>query len=259
VKEKLDLETENKAVICLQEVSTLWAGALHVYFASKGYSFTTALYGKKFNGYMGVGMAVPMDTYDIEDCDILCVGDTKKVARTPRPTGVNALLNKGANILRKLNIMKRLEDSPWQLAARRANQMICMKLKPKGAASGGDESFAVGTYHMPCMFRTPQVMMIHCALSAQHIHKFAAGSPYVYCGDFNIKPDSVMYEVMTTGGMKNPNCIENPALIQAADDKWQSVPPVRILLYYCSSSPSFLVCDVSVSLLSVYGSLLALI
>jgi endonuclease/exonuclease/phosphatase family metal-dependent hydrolase len=77
--------------------------------------------------------------------------------------------------------------------------------------------------------------MIHCALSAQHIHKFAAGSPYVYCGDFNIKPDSVMYEVMTTGGMKNPNCIENPALIQAADDKWQSVPPVRILLYYCSS------------------------
>ena len=30
-------------------------------------------------------------------------------------------------------------------------------------------------------------MMIHCALSAQHIHKYAKGSPYVYCGDFNIK------------------------------------------------------------------------
>ena len=48
--------------------------------------------------------------------------------------------------------------------------------------------FVVGTYHMPCMFKVPSVMMIHCALSAQHIHKYANNDPYVLVGDFNIKP-----------------------------------------------------------------------
>lgn len=236
VKEKLDMETSNKAVICLQEISTMWAGALHVYFASKGYSFTTALYGKKFNGYMGVGMAVPMDKYDIIDCDIQCIGDTKKVIRDPKPKGVNAWLKKGADILRKLKVMKRPEENPWQLAARRANQMICLKLRDKSSSgSGGDDSFVVGTYHMPCMFRTPQVMMIHCALSAQHIHKFASGAPYVYCGDFNIKPDSPMYDMMTRGKISNPQVPENPALIQAPGDKWESVPPVPLTSAYHES------------------------
>ena len=32
------------------------------------------------------------------------------------------------------------------------------------------------------------MMMIHCALSAQHIHKYANNDPYVLVGDFNIKP-----------------------------------------------------------------------
>ena len=48
--------------------------------------------------------------------------------------------------------------------------------------------FVVGTYHMPCMFKVPSVMMIHCALSAQHIHKYANNDPYVLVGDFNIRP-----------------------------------------------------------------------
>jgi hypothetical protein len=35
------------------QVSMKWAGTLHQYFASKGYYFIHALYGTKFNGYMG--------------------------------------------------------------------------------------------------------------------------------------------------------------------------------------------------------------
>jgi hypothetical protein len=31
-------------------------------------------------------------------------------------------------------------------------------------------------------------MVIHCALSAQHLHKFANNDPYLLVGDFNIKP-----------------------------------------------------------------------
>jgi hypothetical protein len=38
------------------------------------------------------------------------------------------------------------------------------------------------------MFKVPSVMMIHCALSAQHIDKYASSDPYLLVGDFNIKP-----------------------------------------------------------------------
>lgn len=50
LKKKLDLEIESKAIICLQEVSTPWAGYLHAYFANRGYHMITGLYGNKFNG-----------------------------------------------------------------------------------------------------------------------------------------------------------------------------------------------------------------
>jgi mRNA deadenylase 3'-5' endonuclease subunit Ccr4 len=50
LKKKLDLEIESKAIICLQEVSTPWAGFLHAYFANRGYHMITGLYGNKFNG-----------------------------------------------------------------------------------------------------------------------------------------------------------------------------------------------------------------
>ena len=52
LQKKLDIEIEAKAIICLQEVSTPWAGALHVYFANRGYHMVTGLYGNKFNGWV---------------------------------------------------------------------------------------------------------------------------------------------------------------------------------------------------------------
>lgn len=59
---------------------------------------------------------------------------------------------------------------------------------------------------MPCSFKKPQVMNAHCALSAQHIHKYAHSDgfkdPYIYAGDFNIKPDSSMYTTLTEGSIE---------------------------------------------------------
>jgi endonuclease/exonuclease/phosphatase family metal-dependent hydrolase len=49
------------------------------------------------------------------------------------------------------------------------------------------------------MFKSPPVMMIHCALSTQLIQRIAGSLPYVLTGDFNIKPDSSMYQLLTEG------------------------------------------------------------
>ncbi len=199
LKQKLDKETDTKAVVCLQEVSTLWAGELHTYFSKKGYHFVTGLYGNKFDGYMGVGMAVPLAEYEISDVNIARIADTKRMARKPKTTGI---LNKAFEKLEKIYVSTRKilgfhREVPelWDSVTYRHNQMICMRLKSKAT----NQVFAVGTYHMPCMFKMPSVMVTHCALSAQHLQRFAGEDPYVFAGDFNIKPDSSMYRLMTEG------------------------------------------------------------
>ena len=66
-----------KTIFCLQEISREWAGELHTYFANNGYQFVTGLYGRYFNGYMGVGIAYPMNDYETIAVDIKRVSDTK--------------------------------------------------------------------------------------------------------------------------------------------------------------------------------------
>lgn len=70
LQEKLAAEVDKRAIICLQEISLSWASNLHSYFASNGYYLITGMYGSRFNGYMGVGIAVPHEKYEIVDSDI---------------------------------------------------------------------------------------------------------------------------------------------------------------------------------------------
>jgi mRNA deadenylase 3'-5' endonuclease subunit Ccr4 len=201
LKQKLDGEVAKDAIICLQEVSVTCAGSLHSYFASKDYHFVTGLYGNKFNGYMGVGVAVPLTKYVIEGVDITRVADTKKMVRKPQEHSIiklarRLLLNPLMDLLRALGLF-RPAFKPFDDALKRMNQMVTLKVRPKNSPSSSP--FVVGTYHMPCMFQYPAVMMIHCALSAQHIQRYAGDLPFVFTGDFNIKPKDPMYRLLTSG------------------------------------------------------------
>jgi mRNA deadenylase 3'-5' endonuclease subunit Ccr4 len=202
IQAKLDQEIASNAVICLQEVSTSWACHLHPYFIHHGYHFITGLYGNRYDGYMGVGMAIPLSKYDIEDVDISNIADTK---RMPRKAKVDSFFGKVWSTLNnwfwKLAEMVRLYKPPidvWDNALYRRNQMICTRLRCKETK----RAFVVGTYHMPCMFKLPAVMHIHCALSAQHIQRFAKHDPFLFVGDFNIKPESSQYELLTKGKLE---------------------------------------------------------
>eukprot|EP00903_Cladosiphon_okamuranus_P007240 g7026.t1 len=87
VKHKLDPEMSKGSVICLQEVGLEWAGDLHVFFMSRGYSFVTAHYGKAFNNYMGVALAWPLDKYECLTVDIKRVSDTREWTRESTQDG----------------------------------------------------------------------------------------------------------------------------------------------------------------------------
>ena len=75
------------------------------------------------------------------------------------------------------------------------------------------------------MFQCPPVMTIHCALSTQFIQRFAGNLPYIFVGDFNIKPNSSTYNLLTQGTMEAANP-DLPPVLTGSD--WKvDVKPMR--------------------------------
>lgn len=90
-----------------------------------------------------------------------------------------------------------------QLAERRANQALFARLRPKGSTSapnGG--TFCVGTYHMPCLFNVPPVMVMHTSMVVKHLARLAGSDPLVFGGDFNFNPQSECYKLVTEGARR---------------------------------------------------------
>ena len=64
-------------IFALQEICYPLTSALHTFFAKHGYTFITGLYGKKFNGYMGVGVAYPNEYFDTVNVNICRLSDER--------------------------------------------------------------------------------------------------------------------------------------------------------------------------------------
>lgn len=207
VLEKLESEmnSHENSIFALQEVSYDWAGTLHTFFCQKGYHLVTGLYGKPFNGYMGVCLAWPTNKFNVVDVDISRVSDKREggwpadegVSLTRRMiSGVQGFLDRP---LKLLGMASEEKIDHWKMAERRFNVLVSAKLEEVDSK----RTFAVSTYHMPCAFYAPMVMTIHCDLAARHVQKFADGVPYLFAGDFNIKPSDACYKFMTTGAIND--------------------------------------------------------
>jgi 2',5'-phosphodiesterase len=199
-----EIQSNQNVILCLQEVSYDWAGSLHTFLANRGYHLVTGSYGKKFNGYMGVCLAWPQDSFVVEDVDISRIAD-KREGGWPvneEPPLLQKVWSKLQTALdkplRKLGLVSGEDIDHWDMSERRFNVLVSATLKEK--ASG--QSFCIGTYHMPCAFYAPMVMTIHTDLAARHVQRLAEshGSiPYILAGDFNIKPSDPCYRLLTTG------------------------------------------------------------
>jgi mRNA deadenylase 3'-5' endonuclease subunit Ccr4 len=205
--EQLLAEMKSGSVICLQEVSQLWAGRLHSFFLKHNYYFVSSHYTKGWQGYMGCGVAFPMETYTAEDVEVVRVSDTKPWPRAAKQTP--SLLSKVSGTVLSALVWpfgsgwlsggKKKEDNHWDLARARVNTMVMLRLSPKNPKLSGQQSVCVGTYHMPCMFWAPKVMVIHTALAMQKLQRFAQDDHAILAGDFNFKPEDSAYKLITTG------------------------------------------------------------
>jgi 2',5'-phosphodiesterase len=205
ILKKVQEEMDNSSIICLQEVSQDWAGPLHSFCANNGYHLVTGLYGKKFNGYMGVALAWPADKWRVLDVDISRLADRREGGwpRPPRTVSFssriwNTVVGTVRPFLERLGVLPKQAIDAWDMAGNRFNILITAKLEDKKTG----RSFAIGNYHMPCVYYAPKVMTIHTDLAARHVQRLAGPSmPYVLAGDWNIKPDGSSYRLLTTGQM----------------------------------------------------------
>ncbi|CAM9752741.1 unnamed protein product, partial [Phaeothamnion confervicola] len=235
LKEALRRECEKGTVVCLQEISTTWAGELHPLFAERGYHFVTGLYGHFKNGYMGVGLAWPVASFEALDIAITRVADTKAWGKQPPPSpesasasvlavGSSLLLaplrraaGAAATLLRWSGLQgllpapaksERPLDEPYESSRRRMNQLVFARLRLRqhgesaGCSGRGGRVVCVGTYHMPCVFFNPPVMTIHTALVAQLMKRLSGNDPQILAGDFNFVPGSACYRIVTEGRLE---------------------------------------------------------
>ena len=177
---------DNSAIIALQEVSSVWTGRIISLCQAADYTYIPTLYGKQFNGYMGVGIAVPNSKFRILECSIQKISESiefqrplvvksvfMRAVKAPfrflaslasflwRETGISSILSM---VFAKKAKKTLTGDAIWREALRRENLLVSLRLQDK--ASGG--RLCVSNYHMPCAFWSPPVMMIHTALTAQH-------------------------------------------------------------------------------------------
>lgn len=243
-------EVARGSICCLQEISLSWAGPLQAFFAQNNYQLITTNYGDDRSGYMGVAMAIPMHAFDILSVDMTRLADERSdwpEAPPPyRPSLLKRYYWSAAKSIQKAvkrSIGYDIGDpkpgwNPWRDSQRRQNRMIFSRLQCRDTG----RTFCLSTYHMPCAFLNPAVMVlqlasssiftpaflgmlvgavltvpfilpfssfetqvIHSALWAQRTSRLAVNDPYILAGDLNIKPSDSMYRLLTTGELEQGN------------------------------------------------------
>lgn len=221
---KLEAPVASRSIICLQEVSLAWSGQLHAFFANRGFHLMLASHGTYFNGYMGEGLAFPLDLYEAVDLRIERLTDMTDWPIRPKPKGLSGLLNTISSRFQKAlcalidhQPRRTSKREPWDHARGRYNRFIFARLRSRTNGA----RICVGTYHMPCIFWSPPVMLIHSALVVRSFQRLCGSDDGVLAGDFNIKPNDSAYHMILKGEVDRTHQDYPPSAPDGAPpEKW---------------------------------------
>lgn len=253
---RLQAEVDKGAVINLQEVSLSFGASLHAFFAERNYCMVSINNGSPFNGYMGPAIAFSRSMFDLVAVDQKRISDTK-CTRWPKhdmskESYIKAAYRFAWNKLLPPFIKSWLPAwfaphdfwDEWDQAEARQNPICGVLLRRKfaqNAVAVADDAaaseatvlspakavspFWVFSVHMPCLYRTERdvkALAIHCALVGQHVHRTAAGAPFILAGDFNIKPKDDTYALLNRGALPAESRVRpcvRPSPVAATKDK----------------------------------------
>ncbi|CAF1092396.1 unnamed protein product [Adineta ricciae] len=187
---KQEINDHENTIICLQELSRTLISKCEEFFRELNYTFYYDLYGQIYNNYMGVGIAVP-PSIQITHMSMLKISDHIRSLSRPRETlsGMFSWIRPWYNFISGTLVQS--THDPWETAMSKNNTLICLQV------TVDDKSLCIGVYHMPCLYKTPDVMMIHASIVKDLMFKLADGKDFILAGDFNIEPHNSCYNMLT--------------------------------------------------------------
>lgn len=214
LRSKLVHHMQNDRILCLQELSRSWYANMLPYFTGHGYTVVPGLYGNAHNGYMGVAVAYPTARYTLLAAATSRVADGAAWPRREKPVSASAAVYVASRAWDWLSswatwgwggdAAKKPAPVEDEVERARSRQNVLVLLHMRCLRSG--DEFVVGTYHMPCAFDWPDQMRLHAAAVVNHSLAFAEREdaegvmyPLVLAGDFNFKPGSDCYRIVTEG------------------------------------------------------------
>jgi endonuclease/exonuclease/phosphatase family metal-dependent hydrolase len=159
-----------KPLIALQEVTGEWKDDIEKIFINNGYNYFSMNYGYRGNGYFGILSAVPKK-YKVLKIDYINI---------PNLTKENSLL----------------EEEYIDDLLKTNHFLIQLILKDK-------KPFIFYNYHLPVPKPNSSNQLIH-AITIKKIMCNMKNYPIIWAGDFNVKPDSEIYNLIKK--VKFPNC-----------------------------------------------------
>ena len=217
LRTRLEAELKANSVVCLQEVTPTWDELLIPFFHHHGYTLVS---GPKADGKMGVSIAVPRDL-QVAETKIVKVGDRLRARASARKyetkiplvgPWLDAIANRAVVPAVDLydttrtragrllgwpswfNHLPQHHDG-WEASMKRDNSLVFVRVRPQGTSV----ELCVGTYHMPCKFRCPDIMTLHASMVKDLMFEMARTTPFVLAGDFNITPRDPVYRMLTQG------------------------------------------------------------
>ncbi|CAF3468567.1 unnamed protein product [Rotaria socialis] len=183
------MQNEN-TIICLQELTLTILPKFELFFRRMNYTFFHNLYGERRKDYMGVGMAIPY-SIQLNSISIIKIGDHIRSMSKAFEKQTNLFTWKWDFYqLVKSKLIEVVSDS-WETAMNRTNTLICVQI------TINNKSIYIGTYHMPCLYKEPDVMLIHASMVKDLMFQLAGGQDFILAGDFNIKPWDLCYKLLT--------------------------------------------------------------
>ena len=192
------INSNQKPIFCLQEVSQSWSNKLLVFFIKENYHFYWVKGFSKFNDYMGVAIAWPNE---IEATNIMIYTPSELIPKmVVKPKSMLERLvdlfygifckntERAKNILAKNKLMKDWKASSWKTNC-------CLAIEFKSP----NKNYIVSTYHMPCAYKNPLVMILHVVAYVKCAYNMLANRkdvPLFLTGDFNSLPDSFQYKFL---------------------------------------------------------------
>jgi endonuclease/exonuclease/phosphatase family metal-dependent hydrolase len=152
--------SELKPLIALQEVTGEWKDDIDKIFINNGYNYFSMNYGFRGNGYFGVVSAVPKK-YKVLDINYINIPN---------------LFKNNSNLIQEEIIDDLLKTNHFLI------QLILKDTKP----------FIFYNYHLPVPKNESINQIIH-AVTLKKLMCNMKNYPIIWAGDFNIKPDSEIY------------------------------------------------------------------